>query len=233
MVGTIRGVAEEAAPEEDRADHRDVGQVGASVVGVVQDDLVPLPERPWVLLTQDVDRDGHRLATDGSDDELTETVQRHLEAALIVLERDGPRLARRFDRHLKDLLHSLLLARRADSACLPLPRHIIRSHGKGSQKRFRRARMKAAVLYARQRPLSVEEIDLDPPKAGEVRVRIKACGGCHTDLSVIVGSLPLPLPIVLGHEGAGVIEEVGPEVVNLAPGDHVVLSWRPSLQPGQ
>jgi S-(hydroxymethyl)glutathione dehydrogenase/alcohol dehydrogenase len=88
--------------------------------------------------------------------------------------------------------------------------------------------MKAAVLYARQRPLSVEEIDLDPPKAGEVRVRIKACGVCHTDLSVIVGSLPLPLPIVLGHEGAGVIEEVGSEVVNLVPGDHVVLSWRPA-----
>jgi S-(hydroxymethyl)glutathione dehydrogenase / alcohol dehydrogenase len=68
--------------------------------------------------------------------------------------------------------------------------------------------MKAAVLYERKTPLKVEDIDLDPPKAGEVLVKVVANGVCHSDYSVINGVLPLPLPVVPGHEGAGVVEEV-------------------------
>lgn len=73
----------------------------------------------------------------------------------------------------------------------------------------------------------IEEVTLDAPKAGEVLVRIAASGVCHSDLSVIDGTLPLPTPIVLGHEGAGVVEAVGPGVTSVKAGDHVVLSWRP------
>ncbi|HZS93123.1 MAG TPA: Zn-dependent alcohol dehydrogenase [Chloroflexota bacterium] len=66
------------------------------------------------------------------------------------------------------------------------------------------------------------------PRQGEVMVRMAASGVCGTDLHAIDGDLPLPLPCVLGHEGAGVVEEVGPGVTTLAPGDHVVLLWRAS-----
>ncbi|MBW2275087.1 MAG: Zn-dependent alcohol dehydrogenase [Deltaproteobacteria bacterium] len=75
---------------------------------------------------------------------------------------------------------------------------------------------------------SVEEVILDGPKAGEVKVKIGACGVCHSDLSVINGKLPLPKPIVLGHEGAGVIEELGEGVTGYEVGDHVVLSFVPT-----
>jgi NDMA-dependent alcohol dehydrogenase len=87
--------------------------------------------------------------------------------------------------------------------------------------------MKAAVLYELKTPLKVEEVDLDPPKAGEVRVKIAANGVCHSDYSVIHGVLRSPLPVVPGHEGAGVVEEVGPGVSLVKPGDHVVLSFAP------
>src|SRR3990172_8130081 len=87
--------------------------------------------------------------------------------------------------------------------------------------------MKASILPDRNEPLVVEEVTLDAPKTGEVLVRIAAGGVCHSDLSVIDGTLPLPTPIVLGHEGAGVVETVGPGVTSLKAGDHVVLSWRP------
>jgi len=70
--------------------------------------------------------------------------------------------------------------------------------------------MKASILPDRNAPLVVEEVTLDAPKTGEVLVRIAACGVCHSDLSVIDGTLPLPTPIVLGHAGAGVVEAVGP-----------------------
>jgi NDMA-dependent alcohol dehydrogenase len=86
---------------------------------------------------------------------------------------------------------------------------------------------KAAICTAIDSPLEVADIDLQAPKAGEVKVRLGASGVCHSDLSVRNGTLLAPLPAVLGHEGAGVIEEVGEGVDNLAPGDHVVISWIP------
>src|SRR2546427_88182 len=85
--------------------------------------------------------------------------------------------------------------------------------------------MKAAVLYELKTPLKVEDLDLDNPKAREVRVKIAANGVCHSDYSVIHGVLRSPLPVVPGHEGAGIVEEVGPDVRLVKPGDHVVLSF--------
>ena len=87
--------------------------------------------------------------------------------------------------------------------------------------------MRAAILYEFNAPLVVEELELDPPKAGEVLVRMAASGVCHSDLHVVQGIHPTALPVVLGHEGAGVVEAVGPDVADLAPGDHVLLSWLP------
>lgn len=84
--------------------------------------------------------------------------------------------------------------------------------------------MKAAILYEFKTPLRVEDVDLGNPKAGEVRVKIVASGVCHSDYSVIHGVLGAKLPAVLGHEGAGIVEEVGPGVTLVKPGDHVVLS---------
>ena len=87
--------------------------------------------------------------------------------------------------------------------------------------------IRAAVLYEFEQPLVVEELELDPPKAGEVLVRMAASGVCHSDLHVIQGIHPTELPVVLGHEGAGIVEEVGEGVADLVPGDHVLLSWLP------
>ena len=87
--------------------------------------------------------------------------------------------------------------------------------------------MKAAVLYELRTPLKVEDVDLDNPKGGEVLVKIAANGVCHSDYSVIHGVIRWPLPVVIGHEGAGVVEEVGPGVTLVKPGDHVVLSFAP------
>jgi len=86
---------------------------------------------------------------------------------------------------------------------------------------------KAAVCRGLNEPLSIEEVDLEAPKAGEVKVKMGASGVCHSDLSVQNGTLFGSYPIVLGHEGAGVIEEVGEGVEGLAVGDHVVISWVP------
>jgi alcohol dehydrogenase len=88
--------------------------------------------------------------------------------------------------------------------------------------------MGAAPPYAESRPLRIQEVELDPPGPGEVLVRIAAAGLCHSDLSVINGDRPRPLPMVLGHEAAGIVEEVGPGVDDLARGDHVVLVFMPS-----
>jgi NDMA-dependent alcohol dehydrogenase len=88
--------------------------------------------------------------------------------------------------------------------------------------------VKAAVLYAVKQPLRVEEVDLAPPQDGEVLVRIGAAGVCHSDYHFMNGDLPVGLPCVLGHEGAGVVEEVGAGVTTVAPGDHVVLLFRPN-----
>lgn len=82
--------------------------------------------------------------------------------------------------------------------------------------------------YAHSKPLSVETVDLDPPGAGEVLVQIKAAGLCHSDLSVINGDRPRPTPMLLGHEAAGVVEELGSGVVDLKKGDHVVMVFVPS-----
>ena len=96
--------------------------------------------------------------------------------------------------------------------------------------------IKAAMLremglprpYAKSKPLEIVEVDLAGPQHGELLVKIKAAGLCHSDLSVINGSRPRPMPMVLGHEAAGIVEEVGDGVDDFAAGDHVVLVFMPS-----
>jgi NDMA-dependent alcohol dehydrogenase len=87
---------------------------------------------------------------------------------------------------------------------------------------------KAAVLWENNKPWSVEEIELDPPKSAEVLVKLAASGLCHSDEHLVTGDLPFPLPIIGGHEGAGVVQEVGEGVSWLEPGDHVVFGFIPS-----
>jgi len=87
--------------------------------------------------------------------------------------------------------------------------------------------VKAAILEAPATRLVVEHIDCQEPQAGEVLVRIAASGVCHSDLHVVHGTQTNPLPVVLGHEGAGIVEAVGPNVTRVQVGDHVVLSWVP------
>ena len=96
--------------------------------------------------------------------------------------------------------------------------------------------MKAAILnemgrsrpYANSKPLVVEEVDLDPPGPGELLVKIKATGLCHSDLSVINGDRPRPMPMILGHEAAGEVVECGPGISDLKPDDQVVMAFVPS-----
>ena len=80
--------------------------------------------------------------------------------------------------------------------------------------------MKAVVAHA-VNEFSVVNVTLDKPKDGEVLVKVKATGICHSDLSIINGTIRWKLPSVLGHEGAGIVEEVGEGVTNVRPGDHV------------
>jgi len=87
---------------------------------------------------------------------------------------------------------------------------------------------RAALFFAPDQELAVREIELDAPGPGEVLVRMAAVGICGTDLHTIKGEWTRPTPMVLGHEGAGVIEEVGDQVRSVVPGDKVVLSWAPS-----
>ena len=87
---------------------------------------------------------------------------------------------------------------------------------------------KAAVLYETKQPLVIEEVEVLEPGPHEVLVKYVATGVCHSDLHVITGDTPHPLPVVLGHEGAGVVEKVGPGVEWVKPGDHVVTSYIPS-----
>lgn len=97
-------------------------------------------------------------------------------------------------------------------------------------------KIRAAVLrqmgaekpYAVSKPLTIEEVELDPPGAGEVLVKIAAAGLCHSDLSVINGDRPRPMPMALGHEAAGVVVALGPQVDDLEIGDHVVMVFMPS-----
>ena len=88
--------------------------------------------------------------------------------------------------------------------------------------------MTRGVVYAEAgAELVVEEIVLDPPGPHEVQVRVEACGLCHTDVHVVeTGGWGMPFPILLGHEGAGIVEEVGSDVTSVMPGDRVVLAWR-------
>ena len=86
---------------------------------------------------------------------------------------------------------------------------------------------RAGVIYAPGEPIRVEEVELDSPRDNEVQVRIVAAGICHSDYHIIVGDLPAYLPMALGHEGAGIVEEVGSKVTSVKPGDHVVLSFIP------
>jgi alcohol dehydrogenase len=88
--------------------------------------------------------------------------------------------------------------------------------------------MGAATPYATSLPLSVADLTLERPGHGEVLVRVAAAGLCHSDLSVIEGARPRPMPMALGHEASGVVEEVGPGVADLEPGDHVVMVFVPS-----
>ena len=89
-------------------------------------------------------------------------------------------------------------------------------------------RMGAEAPYAKSRPLRIIELELDPPGRNEVLVRIAAAGLCHSDLSVINGDRPRPMPMALGHEAAGTVEQVGDDVDDLVPGDHVVMVFMPS-----
>ena len=97
-------------------------------------------------------------------------------------------------------------------------------------------KMRAAVLsqmqipqpYAKTKPISIETIELDPPGPGEVLVKMAAAGLCHSDLSVINGDRPRVMPMVLGHEASGIVEELGPGVVGLQRGDHVALVFAPN-----
>jgi S-(hydroxymethyl)glutathione dehydrogenase / alcohol dehydrogenase len=87
---------------------------------------------------------------------------------------------------------------------------------------------RAAVLWERGQPLSVEEVELALPGPGEVLVEIKAAGVCHSDLHPAHDDWPIRTPIVLGHEGAGIVREVGADVSHVKPGDHIVLCWAPA-----
>ncbi len=88
--------------------------------------------------------------------------------------------------------------------------------------------MRAALLTAVGQPLELhDDVELERPRAGEVRVRMAASGVCHSDLNMRDGVLPVCLPAVLGHEGAGVVTEVGPGVADLHPGERVLISWVP------
>src|SRR4051812_47765202 len=87
---------------------------------------------------------------------------------------------------------------------------------------------KAAVMTGIDQPLEVRnDVEVEAPHAGEVKIRMGASGVCHSDLSMQNGTMMAAAPIVLGHEGAGVVEEVGEGVTNVKPGDHVVISWVP------
>lgn len=89
-------------------------------------------------------------------------------------------------------------------------------------------KINAAILWEQGQPLSVEEAELEGPRAGEVLVEVKAAGVCHSDLHPARGDWPARTPLVLGHEGAGVVREVGAGVERVRVGDHVVFCWAPA-----
>jgi S-(hydroxymethyl)glutathione dehydrogenase/alcohol dehydrogenase len=89
-------------------------------------------------------------------------------------------------------------------------------------------KIKAAVLNAARTPFVIEQLDLDGPRAGEVLVRIRSVGVCHSDWHLASGATTHPMPVVAGHEGAGVVEALGAGVTDLQVGEHVILNWAPS-----
>jgi NDMA-dependent alcohol dehydrogenase len=89
-------------------------------------------------------------------------------------------------------------------------------------------KIQAALVTQVNQPVQIETLELAAPQAGEVLVRVAACGVCHSDYHLISGATQHPLPVVPGHEGAGVVEAVGDGVTRLKPGDHVVLNWAPN-----
>jgi alcohol dehydrogenase len=97
-------------------------------------------------------------------------------------------------------------------------------------------KMRAAVIreigkprpYRDSKPFAIEEVELEAPGEGEALVRIRAAGLCHSDLSTVNGDRPRPMPMVLGHEAAGEVVELGPGVKGLGVGDHVILVFVPS-----
>src|SRR5438093_11117124 len=94
-----------------------------------------------------------------------------------------------------------------------------------------RMKVKAAICWGPRQPLTIEEIDLAPPRTGECLVRLVATGVCHTDAYTMSGRDPSGLfPAVLGHEGGGIVEDVGPGVATLAPGDHVIPLYIPECR---
>jgi S-(hydroxymethyl)glutathione dehydrogenase/alcohol dehydrogenase len=84
--------------------------------------------------------------------------------------------------------------------------------------------MKAAICYKLGQPLVIEEIVIDAPQAGELKVKLSACAICHSDIHYMEGAWGGTLPAVYGHEAAGIVEEVGVGVATMAPGDHVIVS---------
>ena len=90
---------------------------------------------------------------------------------------------------------------------------------------------RAAVAFEAGKPLEIVEVDLEGPRAGEVLVEVKATGICHTDAFTLSGDDPEgAFPAILGHEGAGVVVEVGPGVTSVAPGDHVIPLYTPECR---
>ncbi|ROZ99348.1 alcohol dehydrogenase catalytic domain-containing protein [Gordonia sp. OPL2] len=87
--------------------------------------------------------------------------------------------------------------------------------------------MRAALFTDTDTPVDIVDVDLQSPEANEVRIRITAAGVCHSELHLIRGEWEAPVPLVPGHEGSGIVTEVGPGVAHLHEGDHVVLSWNP------
>ena len=87
---------------------------------------------------------------------------------------------------------------------------------------------KGAILHAPGEPWKIEEFELGDPVAGEVQVRLTASGLCHSDHHLRTGDSPVPMPVLGGHEGAGVVTKVGPGVTRLAEGDHVVTAFIPA-----
>ncbi|MFZ0451614.1 MAG: alcohol dehydrogenase catalytic domain-containing protein [Desulfatiglandaceae bacterium] len=86
-------------------------------------------------------------------------------------------------------------------------------------------KIKSAVLRETNKPMTIEELELAPPQEGEVLVKTAYTGWCHSDLHLVLGEIPIEMPLAIGHEASGIVEEVGPGVTKLKPGDHVVGTW--------